>query len=224
MFDRRLIEPELLDHAPSEEARINLDDLIRINRNFGGHSVLRRTLAKVIAPDEHFTMLDVGCASGDSARVINDAYPGASVTNLDYNDVNSEAAAYPKLIADAFALPFAPDSFDYVLSSLFLHHFTDEQVICLLGTFYRTARRAVIICDLERHIIPYLFLPATKFLFQWQRITLHDGPVSVRAAFRKNELKALSEDAGIPEPILNVYRPAFRIAMIGAKRPIRETN
>ncbi len=218
MLAERLIQPELLDHAPPEEARPNLDDLIRINRNFGGHSVLRRTLAKVIQPREQFTLLDVGAASGDSARVIKDIYPGGSVTSLDYNDVNLQAAPRPKVIADAFALPFGSCSFDYVFSSLFLHHFTNAQVIRLLQDLYASARRALIVCDLERHIIPYLFLPATRPFFGWRRITLHDGPISVRAAFKTNELKALAGQAGISGAAFAAYRPAFRIAMIAPKR------
>jgi len=218
VFRHRLIEPELLDHAAPDEAKPNLEDLIRINRKFGGHSVLRRTLAKILQPNEQFTMLDVGAASGDSARVIASEYPGARITNLDYNDVNLQAAPRPKIIADAFVLPFREPSFDYVFSSLFLHHFAEEKVIHLLRTLYATARRALIVCDLERHILPYLFLPATRPFFGWQRITLHDGPISVRAAFRKEELAGVAEKAGITKAEFAVYRPAFRITMI-AKKP-----
>ena len=163
-------------------------------------------------------MLDVGAASGDSARVIASEYPGARITNLDYNDVNLQAAPRPKIIANAFVLPFREPSFDYVFSSLFLHHFAEEKVIHLLRTLYATARRALIVCDLERHILPYLFLPATRPFFGWQRITLHDGPISVRAAFRKEELAGVAEKAGITKAEFAVYRPAFRITMI-AKKP-----
>jgi SAM-dependent methyltransferase len=221
VFRYRLIVPELLDHAAPDEAKPNLEDLIRINRRFGGHSVLRRTLAKILQPSEQFTMLDVGAASGDSARVIASEYPGGRITNLDYNDVNLEAAPKPKIIADAFLLPFREQSFDYVFCSLFLHHFAEEKVIHLLRTLYATARHALIVCDLERHILPYLFLPATRPFFGWGRITLHDGPVSVRAAFRKEELEALAQKAGITNAEFTVYRPAFRITMV-ARKPNRK--
>jgi len=149
--------------------------------------------------------------------VIQRAYPAATVVNLDYNLVNCQAAPLPKVIADAFQLPFAPRSFDLVFCSSFLHHFSNEQVIELLRNAYALARKALIVCDLERHVLPYLFLPATKFLFGWKRLTLHDGPISVRASFRAPELKALSEKAGITGAELAVYRPAFRIAMIARK-------
>jgi ubiquinone/menaquinone biosynthesis C-methylase UbiE len=123
----------------------------------------------------------------------------------------------PKVIANAFQLPFAAQSFDFVFCSSFLHHFSDEQVVGFLRNAYALAKQALLVCDLERHILPYLFLPATKFLFQWGRLTVHDGIISVRAAFRSGELKRLSEKAGIRGAELAVYRPAFRIAMIARK-------
>ncbi|MFL6353066.1 MAG: methyltransferase domain-containing protein [Bryobacteraceae bacterium] len=218
MFSKRLIKPELLDHAPPDEARLNLADLVRINRNFGGHGTIRKLLAQVVANDDQFTLLDVGAASGDTARLLQRLYPRASVTSLDYNSVNLEAAPAPKLIANAFELPFLPRRFDYVLSSLFLHHFSDEQVVGLLRSFYGVARRALLVCDLERHVVSYYFLPLTKWFFGWQRITLHDGPISVRAAFRSDELMALASRAGIPDARVSVHRPAFRLSLIAEKR------
>src|SRR2546423_13291463 len=106
MFAKRLIKPELLDHAPPDEARVNLADLVRINRNFGGHATIRKLVAQVAADDDSFTLLDIGAASGDTARLLQRLYPRASVTSLDYNLVNLEAAPPSKLIANAFELPF----------------------------------------------------------------------------------------------------------------------
>ena len=217
MFSQRLVRPELLDHAEPEEARVNLKDLIRINRQFGGHSTILKTLARVAPKDQAFSLLDVGAASGDSARVIQQAYPHATITSLDYNLVNCETAPLPKVIADAFRLPFAAQSFDVVFCSSFLHHFSNEQVIEFLHNAHALAKQALIVCDLERHILPYLFLPATKFLFGWGRLTVHDGIISVRASFRASELKRLSEKAGIRGAELAGYRPAFRIAMVARK-------
>jgi len=217
LFSRRLIEPEWLDHASPEEARPNLDDLIRINRYWGGHSVLRKVMGRVAEKGERFTLLDIGAASGDSARVINELFPEATVTNLDRNAVNLAGAAQPKLIADAFKLPFLERSFDYVLCTLFLHHFPDEEVITLLNSFYGLARKALVVCDLERHILPYCFLPATAAFLNWQRITLHDGPISVRASFRAGELSQLAKLAGIKNPVVEVHRPAFRVSLLGLK-------
>jgi ubiquinone/menaquinone biosynthesis C-methylase UbiE len=206
-----------MDHVPPEDARPTLADLVHINRNFGGHAALRRSLARVANPREPFTLLDVGAASGDTARLIRHGYPLASITNLDYNRVNLNQAPHPKLIADAFELPFLPQSFDYVLCSLFIHHFSDEQIRVLLRAFYAVARRALIVCDLERHIVPYWFLPLASVFFGWRRLTVHDGMISIRASFRRDELAQLITSAGIQGAELQLHRPAFRISAIARK-------
>jgi len=207
----------MLDHLPPEQARPNLADLIRINSRFGGHSVLKKLLLKAIDGHFPFTFLDIGSASGDTARLIGELYPGSTVTSLDCNAVNIESAPYPKLLADAFHLPFSEESFDYVFCSLFLHHFTDEQVVGLLQSFYRVARKALLISDLERHLVPYLFLPATRPFFRWHFVSVHDGMISVRAAFRREELVNLFKRAGIANVSAKVHRPAFRLSVIALK-------
>jgi ubiquinone/menaquinone biosynthesis C-methylase UbiE len=217
MFDHRVIEPELLDHVAPEIARPNLADLVRINRSFGGHSVLRRSLLLIPSVQSATSFLDVGAASGDSAGIIRELFPASVVTSLDQNSTNMEKAPHPKLLANAFELPFKPESFDYVLCSLFLHHFQNTEIVDLLRQFYATARKGVIVCDLERHILPYLFLPATRLLFGWNRITVQDGLKSVRAAFRANELTYLARAAGMTNVQTRVHRPAFRLSMIGFK-------
>jgi ubiquinone/menaquinone biosynthesis C-methylase UbiE len=213
LFRNRKIEPEELDRVMPEEARPNLADLVRINRRFGGHAVLRSVLEDA-RPPLNAGFLDIGAASGDTARVIQEMYPVAKVTSLDCNATNLEHAPQPKLLGDAFALPFKRQSFDYVLCSLFLHHFENEQVVDLLAGFYAVASRGLIVCDLERRVIPYLFLPATQPFFGWHRIAVDDGVKSIRAGFRATELQKLAERAGIAAPRVRVHRPAFRLSLL----------
>jgi len=211
----RLILPELLDTLPPEQARASLADLVRINRRWGGHSTLRRLLRGTV-PDTHaFTVLDVGAASGDMGACIQRWYPRAKVFSLDYVESHLSGAMGRKVVADAFRLPFRPASFDYVFCSLFLHHFENQQVVSLLRSFGAVARRAVLVIDLERHPIPYYFIAWTRPLLGWDPVTVHDGAISVEAAFRPRELAGLARQAGLRNVRAQAFRPAFRIALFG---------
>ena len=212
----RRIEHELLDESAPEAARPSLADIVRLNKHFGGHALLKKLLGEFVKPDSIFKLLDVGAASGDSASYIRSLYPRATVVSLDRNAVNASLAPQPKVLADAFRLPFRQGSFDFVFSSLFLHHFTDEQVTKLLRAFSSLARQAVLVSDLERHLIPYWFLPATAPIFHWNWITQHDGAISVRAAFTPQELEKLANRAGLKKARAKAHRPAFRIGMVAA--------
>lgn len=212
--DGRIIRPEWLDTQTPEDATASLNDLVKINRLLGGHGVLRKTMAGLVHPGDSFSLLDVGAASGDMGACIQKAYPAAVVTSFDYKADHLATAADPRVCGDAFHLPFAPRSFDFVHCSLFLHHFPDAEVVDLLRTFAMIARRAVVITDLERNPLAYYFLPMSKFIFGWDPITLHDGPISVEAGFHASELQSLAKAAGLAEARVYRHRPAFRLALV----------
>jgi ubiquinone/menaquinone biosynthesis C-methylase UbiE len=109
-----------------------------------------------------------------------------------------QGAADPRLRivqADVFDLPFAPGSFDYALTAMFLHHLDDEQVVAVLRTMSTLARRGVIVADLLRHYRAYAWINCfTAFSNPMVR---HDAKVSVAQAFRKKEVLSLREAAGL---------------------------
>src|SRR5579862_7133977 len=113
-FNGRVRNPELLDTLSPEEARASLSDLVRINKYWGGHGTLRRLVNHAIPREQAFSLLDVGAASGDMGRQVRKLRPRAAVTSLDYIPSHLAACEGPRVAADAFALPFAGKTFDYV--------------------------------------------------------------------------------------------------------------
>src|SRR5437899_1772793 len=69
-WSRRVLGAEMLECAESAPADRNLRDIARINRWFGGHHSLLRMMRDLAAPDEHFSVLDVGAGSGDMGRCL----------------------------------------------------------------------------------------------------------------------------------------------------------
>lgn len=215
----RVCRPELLDHSPPADAACSLADLRRINRYFGGHRLLRSLLRGFVSTSESFSLLEIGAGSGDNSAVVASSFPRARVTLLDYRHLHlSEARTGSRVVADAFAAPFAPGSFDFVFSSLFLHHFSEEQVVELLAKMRCIARKAVLATDLERTWLAYHFLPATRWLFRWHPITMHDGPASVQAGFRRDELADMAHAAGLTHARIRAHRPWFRLSLAASKR------
>ncbi len=210
----RFIVPEMLDHAPPDVVRASLRDLERINRYLGGYLVLRKMFARLVQPGEAFSVLDVGAASGDMGAAIRRNFPRARVTSLDYKVDHLAQAGDPKVAGDAFHLPFRPASFDFVFSSLFLHHFTDDRVVELFASFRSIARRAVLAIDLDRGPLAYYFLPNTRWLFGWHAITINDGQISVEAGFKRDELLALAAKAGLARARVRVHRPWSRLSLV----------
>jgi len=214
VLHQRFIVPEMLDHAPPDVARASLRDLARINRYLGGYYVLGQLFDGVVKREDSFSVLDIGAASGDMGAAILRRYPRAQVTSLDYKGGHLAQAPDPKVIADAFRLPFRPASFDFVFSSLFLHHFANDQVVDLFRSFRGLARRAVLAIDLDRGPLAYHFLPNTRWLFGWHDITITDGQISVAAALKKDELLALAVRAGLSSARVRVHRPWSRLSLV----------
>lgn len=220
----RILQPELLEGADSSHAQRNLQDIARINRWFGGHRSLLRVLKDLAPPTRPFSVLDVGAGSGDMGKCIRRRFRNATVVSLDHLSLHLRNAAGPRVAADAFQLPFLPNTFDFVLCSSVLHHFPDRQVIELIAELRGFARQALIVLDLERHPLAYHFLPMTRKLFAWSALTIHDGPVSVAAGFRPNELARLARAAGVSEVAVRRHWPWFRVSVVVPARIANETE
>jgi 2-polyprenyl-3-methyl-5-hydroxy-6-metoxy-1,4-benzoquinol methylase len=90
-----------------------------------------------------------------------------------------------------------PDTFDVVLCSLFLHHLADEEAETLLRRMRDAARHLVLVSDLRRTRLGYLFAWVGCRLLSRSRMFHVDGTRSVEAAFAMSEARRLAERAGL---------------------------
>ncbi len=213
-FKQRSYELENIDRGTytPEEYDECIVELQRVNQWLGDARAVRHTLLRDIenADLETFSVLDVGAGSGELLRVTADwahqTGRSAFLTGLDFNASMARALIedsrqFPEITsvrATAFQLPFADDQFDYVLSSLFTHHFTDTQVVELLREMGRVARRGICVIDLHRHPIAYYFYTTIGKLILHNRLLRQDGALSIRRSFKPDELLALARKAEIP--------------------------
>ena len=210
---KRIYEEELLDagEGTDDDVAENLADLRRINKVLGGTRVVLGALSKAARRDgvEELSLLDVGTGSADIPSAVTrwcrsqGIRPSIAVVDLSERNLRiarSRLGVDPEIDlirADARSLPFVSRSFDYVTASLFLHHFRDEDVAGLLRDFARIARRAVIVNDLVRNLVPYYFIRMTGPVFATNYLTRNDGPVSVLSGFTAEELSVQAERAGL---------------------------
>ena len=144
--------------------------------------------------------LDLGCGEGRVSRDL--AERGHRVTSIDASPtlVRLAAEADPAgeyAVADAAALPFEDGAFDYVMCSLFAHHFRDEECVSVLREMSRVARRRVYCIDLHRHPVAYYFYTTAGRLLLRNRLVREDGALSILRGFRSAELRRLAERAGL---------------------------
>jgi NADH dehydrogenase [ubiquinone] 1 alpha subcomplex assembly factor 5 len=116
----------------------------RAARDWPSHSFLKREIAERLVERlddvrKSFSQaLDLGCHGDEVARALAGGRSTAAVGSLIRADLGygfAQAAHGPSLVADEEALPFAPASFDLVLSAMSLHWVND-----LPGTLIQIAR------------------------------------------------------------------------------------
>jgi ubiquinone/menaquinone biosynthesis C-methylase UbiE len=236
---RSLVREIMDDHEPPQAV---VDEVYRvlelINRWFGGtRATLARfkSLSRQWEPGARIEVLDVACGGGDLARALIDF--GAArgfyirVTALDISAralvaarAQGRSKGHPNglvfLRGDVHKAPFRDRGFDYVTCSLFFHHLRDDEVVHALRSFDRLASRGVVINDLVRGWRLYLW--SWLVTRPCNEVLRHDGPLSVRKAFRPSELLPLVSRAGMGW--LSLRRHFGHRMTLGGERPPSEAS
>jgi SAM-dependent methyltransferase len=219
----RATEPEQLDEGvPEAEAVRSLADLRFVNRWLGNRSSLLRAVRPHLPPGGR--LLDVGCGSGDVPAFLLERLPGPLLAvGLDVKTLHLRDAppSVHPVVGDVRRLPFPDRSFDVVTASLFLHHFDAAELPALLGGLARLARRALVVNDLHRALVPFLFGRAAFPLLFRSRVSVEDGLVSIRRGFRPEELRAAFEAASLRPPAIRRCVPYRLLAVAPVPGPGR---
>lgn len=208
-LSRRATDPEMLDEGvPDEEALRSLADIRFVNRWLGNRADLVSIVRPYLEASSRPRLLDVGCGSADiPAHLLRNVDRPVTAVGVDIKLLHL-AAGPPevrRVRADVRALPFPPRSFDVVMASLFLHHFDGPDVAAVLRGLFALTRRALVINDLRRARVPYVFARATFPLLLRSPVSRNDGLLSIRRAFTRHELEAAFAEAGIPVRVRRTF-------------------
>jgi SAM-dependent methyltransferase len=204
--------------VPDDEALRSLADLRLVDRWLGNRGALRAAVLPYLeAPAAR--ILDAGCGSGDVLANLKRASGGRAVAvGLDLKPLHLSVApaGVLRVAGDVKSLPFAPRSFDVVTASLFLHHFDAPELPSVLAGLWALARRALVVNDLRRARVPYLFGRVFfRALFR-SPVSVADGLASIRRGFTEADLAEAFAAASIPGVRIRRTWP-YRLIAVAAR-------
>ncbi|MBK8088490.1 MAG: methyltransferase domain-containing protein [Chitinophagaceae bacterium] len=226
-FSQRSYQKELLDRddIPFEDIKQNMKELDFINTYLGGHQItitglqlfLRKTTAQQI------TICEIGCGGGDNLSAIRKWCSRKNIAvKLIGIDINPNCIAYAKSRKENTGIKFITSDYrsvhftekpDILFSSLFCHHFTDEELQQQFVWMKEQAKLGSFVNDLHRHFLAYHSIKILSRIFSKSYLVKNDAPLSVLRGFSKEELQNILQKAAVHSVQLN-WKWAFRWLLI----------
>lgn len=214
-FTKRSYQKELLDRddIPFPDIARNMYELDMINRFLGGHRITQKGVALLLRKHPQNSnpvhIAEIGCGGGDNLKAISCwAKKKKLPVMLTGIDINPECIAYAKgqnknrgivfLQSDYRDATF-PAKPDIIFSSLFCHHFTDEELVEQLLWMQRNSATGFFINDLHRHPLAYNSIKLLTAVFSKSYLVRNDAPLSVLRGFKKRDWETLFQKAGIKD-------------------------
>lgn len=225
-FSKRSDQKELLDRddIPFEDISRNMEELEFINRWLGGHSItiegFRKLLTKNPQPSTRPLLVgEIGCGGGDNLRAIAAWCRKKNINcHLLGIDRNPECIAHARrqhpelnaqwIVSDYRNAVFAEQP-DILFSSLFCHHFTDDELKEQMRWMKQNSRLGFFINDLHRHPLAFYSIRALTRLFSRSYLVKNDAPLSVCRGFSRNDWKKILGDSGVVQSSIQ-WKWAFR--------------
>ncbi|GAB5565249.1 MAG: hypothetical protein Wins2KO_23120 [Winogradskyella sp.] len=205
-----------------ELLRDTLDKLGKINKWLGGNNVTINGVEQLLKDQDKsktYTIIDLGCGHGDMLRLVADfGRKQGFKFKLIGIDANEDAVAYARELSndyaalsfqklDIFSEEFEDLKFDIALSTLFLHHFNENEIEHMLKQLASKANIGIVINDLHRSTLAYGLFKLLG-IFISNDMIVQDGLTSILRAFKRNELESHSDQLQLKSQIH--WKWAFR--------------
>lgn len=152
-----------------------------------------------------FTLLDVGCGVLDNGLFLQELAKRHDielhVTGVDPNPTTADLLKERKLPINVhFEQCYLSEvvdrgqKYDYVISNHLMHHLDDEVLKMNLHEAAQCANRMVVMNDLRRSPISWLFYGIFTLPVRWHSFLSIDGMRSIRRSYTPSELRALIND------------------------------
>jgi 2-polyprenyl-3-methyl-5-hydroxy-6-metoxy-1,4-benzoquinol methylase len=228
-FSRRSVQKELLDRddIPFPEIERNMHELDVINTWLGGHAISVAGLRRLCGHRQRVRLCEIGCGGGDNLRVLSRwcRRRGIDISVMGI-DSNAHCIAVARnswrespaewIHSDYREVVFADERPDIVFSSLFCHHFTDEELVGQLRWMEANARLGWFINDLQRHPLAYHSIRLLTAAFSGSYLVKNDAPISVLRGFSRREWESLLQRSAAGKASVQ-WKWAFRWLVVRKK-------
>jgi ubiquinone/menaquinone biosynthesis C-methylase UbiE len=221
-------EEEIMDDLSDDSPSLYraLKELDIINHLLGGNAVTLKAIKKIFKaqPQKNWLIADLGCGSGEMLLKIAKWSRRENISvQLQGFDANPNVIAYAKEHCKDFPeISFYPENifsesfknrrFDLLTCTLFLHHFSKDDLVQLLSQFRKQSDK-VIINDLHRHPFAYYSIKWITKFFSRSTMVKNDACLSVWRAFTRKDWEEILNHAEIRKYSL-VWRWAFRWRLV----------
>ncbi len=218
---------ELLDaeDIPFISIRQTMKELNIINNLLGGHAITVAGIRQFIkGKKQKLHVCEIGCGGGDNLKAIDRKLSDKKIdfTGVDIKEACVQFAQqrYPELGCKWIASDYKKVSFkeppDVIFSSLFCHHFTNEELLYMLQWMHKNSVGGFFINDLQRSAVAYYLIKWLTGIFSRSVLVKNDACISVARGFKKKDWEALLHKAGIENYSVQ-WRWAFRYLVICRK-------
>jgi len=220
---RSFIQEDMDNFALQGEAlETTISSLSAINKYLGNSNIILQVVKPMIlASAELLRIVDLGCGGADILLEI--AKYAASVgkkvdlIGVDGNPnivdlAKRNSHAFPNLnfiTADILHPDFELADCDILMSTHFMYHFTDRELIDFLQKQRTKIHRYIIFSELQRSLVSYCGFQVIGFLFRFSKLIIADGLKAIKRSFRRQELIDIFEQAGVGKHSIQ-WKWAFR--------------
>jgi 2-polyprenyl-3-methyl-5-hydroxy-6-metoxy-1,4-benzoquinol methylase len=225
----RSYKKELLDqdNIPFADIKQNMKELNTVNKYLGGHKITTAAAERLIGKvpgKRNISICEIGCGGGDNLNAIDKFCKKknihASFIGIDIKPecINFAEQQYPLLestwiTSDYKKVSFSDHKPDIIFTSLFCHHFTEEELVYQLQWMKANSTTGFFINDLHRHPLAYYSIMLLTKIFSKSYLVKNDAPLSVARGFTENEWKDMFRAAGISSCSIE-WKWAFRHLII----------
>lgn len=209
----RSAEREKLDdlNLSGKKLEQSLRQLAYINRGLGNTRSILYAIKNLTPKNcpKTLRIIDLGCGGGDILiQIEKQLRKKALPYQLVGIDGNPNSLAFARrqagkssqiefLCQDIMANNFQLNDCDILLSSHFIYHFEEAQLIHFLQKHKKNIHSSILFSELRRNKLAYLLFRTFSRILGFNKIVREDGTLAIRRAYTKSEMEDLLSRSGI---------------------------